>query len=201
MKKLNRNHVFVLIPLVAASAFIMAVNLKIYPPYYWMYWTVEFFAGSLNYLAFSGLLFGLLWIFYGLCILVLTLRFRVALGLFPILIYAIVLWNDQDFDLMLIPGLGLLFYGALSLVREEFQQAKESPISENNPLDFDTVKVLVGGTAIIVIIIGFIMQYVKESQCESFTWYEYGVKKTGKVCDKDEKYRLRNNINETKKRN
>ena len=163
--------------------------------------TLQSFAGSLNYLAYGSTLFDLLWIFYGLSILVLSLRFRVALGLFPILICASVLWHDQDFDLMLIPGLGLLFYGALSLVREEFQQAKESPTSENIPLDFDTVKVLVGGVAIIVIIIGLIMQYVKESQCESVSWYEYGVKKTGKVCDKDAKYRLRNNINETKRRN
>jgi len=53
---------------------------------------------------------------------------------------------------------------------------------------------------VLIFIIMIIMQYVKESNCESVTYYEYGVKKTGQVCDDSAKYQLRNNIDETKKR-
>ena len=58
---------------------------------------------------------------------------------------------------------------------------------------------LVGVTVTVLFIIMIIMQYVKESNCESVTYYEYGVKKTGQVCDDSAKYQLRNNIDETKK--
>ena len=59
---------------------------------------------------------------------------------------------------------------------------------------------VIKGLAILIFIILLIMQYVKESNCESVTYYEYGEKKTGQVCDDSAKYQLRNNIDETNKR-
>ena len=59
---------------------------------------------------------------------------------------------------------------------------------------------VIKGLAILIFIILLIMQYIKESNCESVTYYEYGEKKTGQVCDDSAKYQLRNNIDETNKR-
>tara|TARA_B100000767_G_scaffold222538_1_gene211262 strand:- start:89 stop:424 length:336 start_codon:yes stop_codon:yes gene_type:complete len=66
--------------------------------------------------------------------------------------------------------------------------------------DFEIIMKLVGVTVTVLFVIMLIMQYVKESNCESVTYYEYGEKKTGQVCDDSAKYQLRNNIDETKKR-
>ena len=65
---------------------------------------------------------------------------------------------------------------------------------------FNDIKTVLLAIVIIFIIVGIIMQYVKESNCESVTYYEYGEKKTGQVCDDSAKYQLRNNIDETNKR-
>lgn len=72
----------------------------------------------------------------------------------------------------------------------------EQTVTSDN---FEIIMKLVGVTVTVLFIIMIIMQYVKESNCESVTYYEYGVKKTGQVCDDSAKYQLRNNIDETKK--
>ena len=83
------------------------------------------------------------------------------------------------------------------LERKEYTEETNRIIAK---MRFDDFKTIMIGIAIIFVIVGLIMQYVKESNCESVTYYEYGVKKTAKVCDDAAKYRLRNNIEETKKR-
>ena len=74
---------------------------------------------------------------------------------------------------------------------------REQTVTSDN---FEIIMKLVGVTVTVLFIIMIIMQYVKESNCESVTYYEYGEKKTGQVCDDSAKYQLRNNIDETKKR-
>jgi len=66
-------------------------------------------------------------------------------------------------------------------------------------IDSSDIKTIIGGIAVLIIIVGLIMQFFEESKCESVTYYEYGVKKTGKVCNGAAKETLRNNIEATKK--
>ncbi|MDA7690719.1 hypothetical protein N8800_03605 [Gammaproteobacteria bacterium] len=89
---------------------------------------------------------------------------------------------------------GMEYHGRAS--KYYVRYGRKNVISGSYGSDIGTIVTFVTGLIFIIMII---MQYVKESNCESVTYYEYGVKKTGQVCDDSAKYQLRNNIDETKK--
>lgn len=81
----------------------------------------------------------------------------------------------------------------------DFKKTQEKDLIGSIDENSDLIKTFIGGIAVLIIIVGLIMQFFEESKCESVTYYEYGVKKTGKVCNGAVKETLRNNIEATKK--
>ena len=104
------------------------------------------------------------------------------------------------------PSVGSMHKPIKDVIKES--KRKNTEILQNNlrqinKFSFNSgeLKFLIYSIAGIIFIILLIFQYIQESKCESVTWYEYGVKKTARVCNEEGKRLLQDNIEVTKELN